>query len=160
MSPNSVSLCQKRRDGKVNPLSHDDEVDLLVNDPPETPKASAPFTAIDGESSLGSSSSDSNPMGYMTAPPVPVISPGETEQGDHPEGDASNEVSTSITQTWTDQAIKCYKTNADCDSCSIPAGNYSFDCQMNKVVPVLVKNLGEPDIHRVKKLLPFIHHYQ
>lgn len=67
------------------------------------------------------------------------------------------EVSTSITQTWTDQAIKCYVTNADCASCTIPKGNYSFTCQMNKVVPVLVKTLGAPDPRRIHKLMPFIH---
>ena len=66
------------------------------------------------------------------------------------------EVSSSITQTWTDQAIKCYVTNADCANCSIPKGNYSFVCQMNKVVPVLVKNLGTPDARRVKRLFPFL----
>lgn len=67
------------------------------------------------------------------------------------------EVSTSITQTWTDQAIKCYVTNADCANCTIPRGNYSFVCQMSKVVPVLVKTLGEPDTRKIDKLMPFMH---
>lgn len=71
----------------------------------------------------------------------------------------SDGVSTSITQTWTDQAIKCYLTDADCSSCSVPRGNYSFVCQMNKVVPVLLRNLGTPDPVRLNKLLPYIHHY-
>jgi hypothetical protein len=66
-------------------------------------------------------------------------------------------VSSSITQTWTDQAIKCYLTNADCSSCSIPKGNYSFTCQMHKVVPVLLGGLGEPDPLRVEKLMPFLY---
>jgi hypothetical protein len=65
-------------------------------------------------------------------------------------------VSSSITQTWTDQAIKCYLTKADCASCSIPRGQYSFACQMNKVVPVLLESLGKPEPSRVEKLLPFL----
>lgn len=71
----------------------------------------------------------------------------------------NDEVSSSITQTWTDQAIKCYLSKADCANCSIPRGNYSFTCQMNKVVPVLLKTLGEPEPNRVKKLLPYIRQY-
>lgn len=72
--------------------------------------------------------------------------------------DLNNEdVSSSITQTWTDQAIKCYVTKADCANCSIPRGGYSFICQMNKVVPVLIKNLGEPDTRKVEKLTPYLH---
>ncbi len=66
-------------------------------------------------------------------------------------------ISTSITQTWTDQAIKCYLTNADCQNCSIPRGSYSFTCQMYKVVPVLLESLGEPEPQRVEKLLPFLY---
>ena len=69
------------------------------------------------------------------------------------------DVSTSITQTWTDQAIKCYVTNADCANCSIPKGNYSFTCQMNKVVPMLLQTLGTPDARRVNKLLPYLDQY-
>ena len=69
------------------------------------------------------------------------------------------EVSASITQTWTDQAIKCYVTAADCANCSIPKGGYSFACQMNKVVPVLLKTLGAPDAKRVNKLLPYLSQY-
>jgi hypothetical protein len=68
-------------------------------------------------------------------------------------------ISASITQTWTDQAIKCYLTKADCSNCSIPRGNYSFICQMDKVVPVLLETLGPPDPNRLNKLLPYIHHY-
>lgn len=66
-------------------------------------------------------------------------------------------VSSSITQTWTDQAIKCYLTSADCASCSIPKGNYSFTCQMYKVVPVLLESLGEPEPSRIEKLMPFLY---
>jgi len=72
---------------------------------------------------------------------------------------SADDVSTSITQTWTDQAIKCYVTNADCANCSIPKGNYSFECQMNKVVPMLLKTLGAPDNRRVNKLLPYLDQY-
>ncbi len=69
----------------------------------------------------------------------------------------NEEVSTSITQTWTDQAIKCYVTKSDCANCVIPRGNYSFTCQMNKVVPVLVKTLGAPDNRRIEKLMPYLY---
>jgi len=69
------------------------------------------------------------------------------------------DISASITQTWTDQAIKCYLTDSDCANCSIPRGQYSFVCQMNQVVPVLLQNLGEPDTLRVKKLLPYLSQY-
>ena len=66
-------------------------------------------------------------------------------------------VSTSISQAWTDQAVKCYLTKADCSNCSVFRGNYSFTCQMNKVIPILLENLGEPDPVRVEKILPFIY---
>jgi len=69
------------------------------------------------------------------------------------------EVSTSITQTWTDQAIKCYVTKADCDNCSIPRGHYSFACQMNKVVPALLSSMGHPDSLRLEKLTPYLDQY-
>ena len=72
-------------------------------------------------------------------------------------GHDSEEVSTSITQTWTDQAIKCYVTKADCNNCVIPRGSYSFACQMHKVVPVLLKTLGAPDTRRVEKLSPYMY---
>ena len=58
-------------------------------------------------------------------------------------------LSSSISKTWTDQAIKCYLTKADCSNCSVMRGNYSFTCQMNKVVPILVEVLGEPDSDRI-----------
>ena len=73
--------------------------------------------------------------------------------------DESAEVSTSITQTWTDQAIKCYVTKADCDNCSIPRGRYSFACQMNKVVPALLSSMGRPDSLRLEKLTPYLDQY-
>lgn len=69
------------------------------------------------------------------------------------------DVSASITQTWTDQAIKCYLTQADCANCTIPKGGYSFVCQMNKVVPVLLKTIGEPDAKRLSKMVPYLNQY-
>jgi hypothetical protein len=63
-------------------------------------------------------------------------------------------VSASISQTWTDQAMRCYMTGANCATCDIPQGNYSFACQMDKVVPVLVEGLGQPDPHRLKRIYP------
>lgn len=92
-----------------------------------------------------------------------ALTVGETNTVSHPTWTLTPEekesISSSITQTWTDQAIKCYLTKADCGNCSIPRGNYSFDCQMNKVVPVLLDNLGAPDANRINKLLPYIHQY-
>ncbi len=70
---------------------------------------------------------------------------------------SSDEVSSSITQTWTDQAIKCFMTKADCENCVIPKGNYSFDCHMDKVVPQLIKTLGQPDQRRIRKLTPYVY---
>jgi hypothetical protein len=63
-------------------------------------------------------------------------------------------VSASISQTWTDQAMRCYMTGAHCATCDIPQGNYSFACQMDKVVPVLMDGLGQPDPHRLKRIYP------
>ena len=54
------------------------------------------------------------------------------------------EISDSITQNWTEQAIECYKINCDCSKCSISKGNYSFVCQMPKVLDALIKSLGKP----------------
>ncbi len=88
----------------------------------------------------------------------PLVKPTNSDSEANPSTDVE-EVSTSITQTWTDQAIKCYLTSSDCANCSIPRGQYSFECQMNKVVPVLIKTLGQPDENRVKKLLPYLPQY-
>lgn len=54
------------------------------------------------------------------------------------------EISDSITQNWTEQATECYKLNCDCSNCSISKGNYSFACQMPKVIDALIKSLGKP----------------
>lgn len=53
-------------------------------------------------------------------------------------------ISDSITQNWTEQALECYKLNCDCALCSISKGNYSFACQMPKVIDALIKSLGKP----------------
>jgi len=55
------------------------------------------------------------------------------------------EISESITQNWTEQALECYKLNCDCTQCSISKGNYSFACQMPKVLDALIKSLGQPN---------------
>lgn len=68
-------------------------------------------------------------------------------------------VSTSITQTWTEQSIKCYLTCADCESCSIPRGGYAFACQMAKVVPALLATIGTPDEDRIEKMVPVLDRY-
>lgn len=56
----------------------------------------------------------------------------------------NGEISESITQNWTEQALECYKLKCNCSLCSISSGNYSFACQMPKVVDVLIKSLGKP----------------
>lgn len=56
----------------------------------------------------------------------------------------NGEISDSITQNWTEQAIECYKLNCDCSQCSVAKGNYSFVCQMPKVLDVLIKSVGNP----------------
>lgn len=54
------------------------------------------------------------------------------------------EISESITQNWTEQALECYRLNCNCSCCSISKGSYSFACQMPKVLDALVKSLGKP----------------
>ena len=54
------------------------------------------------------------------------------------------EISDSITQNWTEQALECYRLNCDCASCSVSKGNYSFACQMPKVLDVLIRLNGKP----------------
>ena len=53
-------------------------------------------------------------------------------------------LSESITQNWTEQALECYYLKGDCKNCSISKGNYSFVCQMPKVIEVLKAVYGEP----------------
>ncbi len=63
------------------------------------------------------------------------------------------EISSSITKNWTDQAIRCYKSNFNCAECSIAQGNYSFVCQMPNVVKVLLEQVGPPTQDKIEKLL-------
>ncbi len=53
-------------------------------------------------------------------------------------------ISDSISKNWTEQAVFCYQINGNCDMCDIGRGNYSFVCQMHKVVKKLVKEVGPP----------------
>lgn len=58
----------------------------------------------------------------------------------------NGELSDSITQNWTEQALECYNLNGNCKNCSISKGNYSFVCQMPKVVEILKTLYGEPKV--------------
>ena len=60
----------------------------------------------------------------------------------------NGDISGSITRNWTEQALECYKLNGDCKRCSIAEGHYSFECQMPKVVDILLAVNGEPVIKR------------
>lgn len=65
-----------------------------------------------------------------------------TEEEFHPQN--NGEISESITQNWTEQAIECYRLNCNCANCSIAKGQYSFACQMPKVLDALIKSIGKP----------------
>lgn len=56
----------------------------------------------------------------------------------------NGEVSESITKTWTQQALECYSIGCDCSKCSLSKGNYSFICQMPKVIEILIEFAGKP----------------
>ena len=56
----------------------------------------------------------------------------------------NGEISPSIMQNWTQQATKCYEIQSDCSKCSLCGGNYSFICQMPKIVKALLKTYGPP----------------
>lgn len=56
----------------------------------------------------------------------------------------NGEISDSITQNWTEQALECYSIGCDCRKCSLAGGKYSFICQMPKVIDVLLKSAGKP----------------
>lgn len=58
-------------------------------------------------------------------------------------------ISDSILQGWTPQATECYCLNGNCSLCSIKSGNYSFVCQMKKVVTKLLEKFGEPDANQL-----------
>lgn len=57
----------------------------------------------------------------------------------------TDEMSDSITQNWTEQALECYSINCDCKKCSLRNGHYSFICQMPKVIDALLQTVGEPE---------------
>ncbi len=56
----------------------------------------------------------------------------------------NGEISESITKSWTQQALECYSINCDCKKCSLAKGNYSFVCQMPKVIEILIEFAGKP----------------
>ena len=58
---------------------------------------------------------------------------------------ANEEMSVSITQNWTEQALECYSINCDCKKCSLRNGHYSFICQMPKVIDTLIQTVGLPE---------------
>lgn len=58
---------------------------------------------------------------------------------------ANEEISVSITQNWTEQALECYSINCDCKKCSLRNGHYSFICQMPKVIDTLIQTVGLPE---------------
>ncbi len=66
------------------------------------------------------------------------------EDGFYPQN--NGEISNSITQSWTEQAIECYSIKCDCSKCSLKNGRYSFKCQMPKVIDILIRSAGKPDV--------------
>lgn len=62
------------------------------------------------------------------------------------------EISSSITKNWTDQAIRCYSSGYQCQDCSIARADYSFVCQMQNVIKILLDQVGPPDNEKVGKL--------
>ena len=56
----------------------------------------------------------------------------------------NGEISPSITQSWTEQALECYSIGCDCKKCSLAKGNYSFVGQMPKVIEILINIAGKP----------------
>ncbi len=57
---------------------------------------------------------------------------------------ANEDISDSIIQNWTPQAIECYYINCNCKKCSLSAGHYSFICQMPRVIESLLETAGPP----------------
>ena len=58
----------------------------------------------------------------------------------------NDKISSSITKTWTEQAILCYSIKSECRNCDIGKNSYSFVCQMPKVVEILLKDVGPPPV--------------
>ena len=62
-------------------------------------------------------------------------------------------ISGSITKNWTTQAVYCYQSQRNCAECAVGSGNYSFVCQMPKVIKSLLKEIGRPELTvKAKKL--------
>ena len=61
----------------------------------------------------------------------------------------NEEMSDSITQNWSEQALECYSIQFDCKRCSLRNGHYSFICQMPKVIDALLQTVGEPETERM-----------
>ena len=61
----------------------------------------------------------------------------------------NGEISESITQSWTEQALECYSIKCDCTKCSLKNGHYSFKCQMPKVIDILINVAGRPNTNPV-----------
>lgn len=74
---------------------------------------------------------------------VNVINVGDLAEEDS-QVQLNSVMSDSITQNWTEQALECYKLNCNCSNCSVSRGGYSFECQMPKVLDILIKTLGTP----------------
>lgn len=58
----------------------------------------------------------------------------------------NGDISSSITQSWTEQAIECYSIKCKCSQCSLRNGHYSFKCQMPKVINILINAIGHPQV--------------
>lgn len=58
----------------------------------------------------------------------------------------NGDISSSITQSWTEQAIECYSIKCNCSQCSLKDGHYSFKCQMPKVIDILINAIGHPQV--------------
>ena len=56
----------------------------------------------------------------------------------------NGEISESITQNWTEQALECYRLKCNCNDCSVSKGDYSFVCQMPKILEMLIVSSGKP----------------
>lgn len=58
----------------------------------------------------------------------------------------NGDISSSITQSWTEQALECYSIKCDCAQCSLKNGHYSFKCQMPRVIDILINAIGRPQV--------------
>ncbi len=56
------------------------------------------------------------------------------------------DLSGSITENWTQQALECYSIKCDCSKCSLRNGGYSFKCQMPRVIEILINAAGTPNV--------------